>query len=287
MRRTSTWMGAVGDDLALLKDAEQLHLNRERSLADLVQEERSAARDLEHAVLVAYGAGEASLHVAEELALEEVLRQRAAVDRNERIVRPAAAVMDRPRDELLPRAALAADENRAVGIGHLVHEAEHPLDLLALADDLLEIVPLLELLLEKYVLVFHPVHVEGVPDDHLDLVVFRALDEIVERAAVEGVDGGLRRSVRRHDDDRQRGVRLFHRREKLDSVHSLHLDVGDDDVETRLLDLLERLFAVVHGLDVVPLLAKHDGEILAHVLLVIDDENLLFCHSNAPPDQIG
>ena len=84
------------------------------------------------------------------------------------------------------------DEDRAVGVGDLVHEVEHPLDLLALADDLLEIVLLLELLLEEDVLVLHPVHVEGVADDHLDLVVLRALDEVVERAAVEGVDRRLR-----------------------------------------------------------------------------------------------
>ena len=99
---------ADGDDLALLEDAQQLHLDRERRLADLVEEERAAARDLEHAVLVADRAREAPLHVAEELALEQVLRQRAAVDRDERGVRPAAPVVDRLRDELLARAALAA-----------------------------------------------------------------------------------------------------------------------------------------------------------------------------------
>ena len=75
---------ADAEDDALLQRAQELHLEVQRQLADLVEEERAlvgawnlpgAARDR---------AGEGALHVAEELALDEVLGDGAAVDGDER-----------------------------------------------------------------------------------------------------------------------------------------------------------------------------------------------------------
>ena len=50
-------------------------------VADLVEEQRAAVGDLEHALLVRHRAGERALDVAEQLALQQVLAQRVAVDR--------------------------------------------------------------------------------------------------------------------------------------------------------------------------------------------------------------
>ena len=61
-----------------------------RGLADLVEEERSALRLLEEALLLLDGARERAALVAEELGLEEVLGHRAAVDRDERAGRARA-----------------------------------------------------------------------------------------------------------------------------------------------------------------------------------------------------
>ena len=75
---------ADGNHFALLQHAEQLDLRRRRRLADFVEEERALRRRAEEAELVADRAGERSLHVTEQLALEQALGQRAAVDREER-----------------------------------------------------------------------------------------------------------------------------------------------------------------------------------------------------------
>ena len=91
--RTSTGIDSVAtdrDDLALLQHAQQLHLGGRRHLTDLVQEERAAARRSELPLLVPHRAGEGSLHVPEQLALEQALRKRAAVDRRERALAPSA-----------------------------------------------------------------------------------------------------------------------------------------------------------------------------------------------------
>ena len=59
---------------ALLQDAQQLHLQVQRQLADLVEEERAAVGAAEAARAVGDGAGEGAAHVAEELALDQVSR---------------------------------------------------------------------------------------------------------------------------------------------------------------------------------------------------------------------
>ena len=57
----------------VLDRAQQLGLQRERQLADLVQEQRPAVRVLEHAHLRVAGARERAAHVTEQLALEQRL----------------------------------------------------------------------------------------------------------------------------------------------------------------------------------------------------------------------
>jgi hypothetical protein len=74
----------------VLEDAQQLRLDRERRLADLVEEDGAAARVLEEAAAIAFGAGERAADVPEELALEERVRDRGAVLDEEWRVAPRA-----------------------------------------------------------------------------------------------------------------------------------------------------------------------------------------------------
>ena len=85
--RTSTdLLGAAAEpaEAALLQHAQQLDLRRRRHLADLVEEQRAAVGQLEAALPAIGGAGEGALLVAEDLALEQRLGNRRAVDRDER-----------------------------------------------------------------------------------------------------------------------------------------------------------------------------------------------------------
>src|SRR5207247_10460414 len=59
--------------------------------------------------------GEAPARMAEELALEEPLRYGRAVDRDERPGAPPAPAVERARDQLLARTALAGNEHRRIG----------------------------------------------------------------------------------------------------------------------------------------------------------------------------
>ena len=74
----------------------------------LVEEEGAAVGHLDLSLAALLGAGEGPLLVAEKLALEQALRQGAAVDGHDGEVAPLAVGVDGAGDELLARAALAA-----------------------------------------------------------------------------------------------------------------------------------------------------------------------------------
>src|SRR5258708_3808266 len=90
---------ADGTNFAFLKDAIQLHLHGEAHVADFVHEERAAMSGLEEALAVFVSSGECSLHVTEELRLQEGLRERTTVNGDKRGLRTAAVFMDGPGDQ--------------------------------------------------------------------------------------------------------------------------------------------------------------------------------------------
>src|SRR6185436_16671026 len=125
-------------ELALLQKAQQLRLRAERHLADLVEEQRPAVRGLDQPRAIAIGAGERAAHVSEELALDQVLRQRRAVDGGERLRAPRRVAVNRARDQLLAGAGLAEDADRDVAAGDARHQRANLAHHGRIADDAVE-----------------------------------------------------------------------------------------------------------------------------------------------------
>ena len=82
--------GADALEFAGLEHAQQLRLLAERNVGDLVEEERAAVGEFEATDAVGARVGEGALDVAEELALEGALGERAGVDGDERAAARAA-----------------------------------------------------------------------------------------------------------------------------------------------------------------------------------------------------
>jgi len=118
------WSGRADTlDLALLEDAQQLRLCRKRELADLVEKQRAASGKLDLAWLGAGRTGEGAALVAEQLALDELARQRCAVDRDKGApARREARWMKRASTSLpvplSPRAGSSRRWPRALHRGH-------------------------------------------------------------------------------------------------------------------------------------------------------------------------
>ena len=102
---------AERQDFSRLEEPQQLGLEVEAELADLVEEQRALARRADDAGVVAVGAGEGAAAVAEQLAFEHLARHGRAVERDEGAVRAIGMRVDRAREDLLARAALARDED--------------------------------------------------------------------------------------------------------------------------------------------------------------------------------
>ncbi len=93
-----------------MQRAEDRRLRRGAELAHLVEEESSFVRDAEEPRLVGGGAGERAFADAEELCLDQVRRERAAVDRDEGPL-PAGQIVHRARHDLFPGPRLTEDEH--------------------------------------------------------------------------------------------------------------------------------------------------------------------------------
>ena len=102
-------IAAERTDFALLQHAQQLHLQRRRHIADFVQKQRASFRRLKESFARAYRAGKGATGVTEQLRLQQLLRQRAAVNGDKRFARARAGGVDRLRQHLFAAAALAVN----------------------------------------------------------------------------------------------------------------------------------------------------------------------------------
>src|SRR5690606_8021785 len=110
-------------DLPFLQEAEQLDLQRQRDVAYLVEEQRAAARLRDLAFGRLDRPGEGALLVPEQLAFEQALGDRSAVDRDAGAAAAAARLVETAREQLLAGAARAEQHDRDVGIGHALDRA--------------------------------------------------------------------------------------------------------------------------------------------------------------------
>src|SRR5712692_10057323 len=269
--------------LALLQDTQQLGLEIRRHLADLVQQQRAALRHLEQDFLVHRRAGERALLVAEELRLDEILRDGRAVDLDERPFGALAVVVHRVGDQLLAGAVLALDENVRFAGRHALDQLEEILHLPALADDILELVAVLQLGLELLVLVDERLLL----DRFLELVqealrVDRLLEE-VERAGLHRLDRARDVALAGDDDDLGFGVELLELADQLDAVDVGQHHVGDDRVGVPRLEQFFAAGADERGPHVVARVLEQDFQPLSHRRLIVygKDSLLTFKTHNA------
>ncbi len=101
-------------DHPLLEEAQQLDLQRQRNVADLVEEQGAALGQLDLADVRLDRAGERAALVAEQFGLEQVLGDRRAIDGDELALAPALLV-DRARQQFLAGAAGAEQHHRHIG----------------------------------------------------------------------------------------------------------------------------------------------------------------------------
>ena len=242
-------------------------------LADLVEEEGPSGGLLEEAAPIARGVGEGPLLVPEELALEQVLGDRAAVQRDEGERLPVGVRVERARDQFLAHAALAADEDGGLELGDLRDRPEDVAHGGALGEDRLELMLAANLLLQGPVLAAQRLALLGLAEGQDDLVRLERLAHVVVRAGLHGLEGEIDVPVRAHHDDRRRVLLGLEGREQIEPAHPRHAHVGQDDVRPEDIHQRQRGLPAVRDLHLVAVLLEEGAEDQSNVLFVVDDQD--------------
>src|SRR5581483_8435724 len=196
------WRGAADAlELALLQHTQQLALRGQGHLPNLVQEDGAMVGQLESALALHQGPGEAALFVPEELALQQALRQSRAVDLDERPVSSRRVVVHGIGHELLAGARLPPDEDGGIRPRYAPDRLVDVLHLGTVPDDFLHRVLGDEHLAAQRLDLRRPLPVlEVAAHGQQHVIKLEGLGHIVECSALDGLDSGICRAVGRHDD---------------------------------------------------------------------------------------
>ena len=177
-------------------------------------------------------------------------------------------------DQLLAGAALPDDQDAAARRRHQGELMQHLLHRLRRADDgaegefLLQPLPELADLLRQTAFLDRRRHALAQLDQ-----VDRLL-EVVVGAVLHGIHGRLHRSEAGDHQDRQPGVDRLGELQDLQSVHARHPQIGDQEVDAALLQMLDPAGTRGEGDDVVPVLAQRQLDAPAVPLVIVDDDDL-------------
>ncbi len=266
-------VAADARDLAVFQHAQQLGLQRQRHVADFVEEQGAAVGIFETALAHLVGAGEGAGLVAEQLVVEQALVQGGAVQGGERLVLARAVVVQRLGDQLLARAVFAEDQHGGVGRGGRAEALQDLLHAAAVAHDAFEAELLVELALQLAVGPVDPDALRGLLDDGAQLGHVDRLGQVVGGALLDGLDGRLDVAVPGDDDDLGLGRLGTGLAQDRQAVEVGHLEVGEDDVEVVMRDPPCPLLAAAGDGALVAFALQRLGKRFGVRSLVVDDQH--------------
>ena len=112
-------------ELPFLQHPQQLRLQFRREFADLVQKQRSALRHFDFPLFLRRSSRERTFFMSKQFALQQIFRNRRAINRHKGIFRAAAVVVNCSRHQLFSGPALTLDQHRGIRCRHPSHEFEY------------------------------------------------------------------------------------------------------------------------------------------------------------------
>ncbi|OQA34179.1 MAG: hypothetical protein BWY57_00641 [Betaproteobacteria bacterium ADurb.Bin341] len=118
-------VGTQGLDFALLEDAQQLRLQRQRHVADFIEKKGPAVGEFELSLAAIFiGAGIGARSGPEKFGFEQVFRNGRRVDRDKRLVGARRTAVNGVRDQFLAGARFTLDEDGAVETGRTLGQMD-------------------------------------------------------------------------------------------------------------------------------------------------------------------
>ena len=203
-RSDQAHVGATGDRVAdalvfaILDEAQQLWLQRQRHIADLVEKQRAAFGLIHAAQLVFDRAGEGAFLVPEQFAFQQLGRQRRTVDRNELFLRTRTAMMDQACRHAFAGTALAEEQHGGIGIGdlaqgfqQLLHRRTRAVHLRAAGRAVL--------FFQRFDTLLQPPRPNLLARGHAQLLRRTRFDQIIRRSRANGIERAVDRRMRGDD----------------------------------------------------------------------------------------
>ena len=193
---------------------------------DLIQEDRSFLGNFKKALAVRCRSRKRTFDISEQLGLQQSLRQRATVDRHERLLNPGTVQVDRLRGEFFTRTALTGNQDRTIRIADDLDHAIQLLHFFAATDQAAHSVLLLELPFKVGVFLTQAPFFQRTDDDVLQLVhEVVGLQDVVERSHLEGLDRSVCGRVGGQQYEFARRSGRTDTPQQLDASHVGHLDI--------------------------------------------------------------
>ena len=190
---------------------------------------RAVGGQLEASLLARRGAGEATLLVTEQLAFQNALGQRRAIDRQED-AGASRMVVDGLGDHLLAGAALAGDEHRGVACRHRADGLADLEDRRTLSHDLGDVRRQPLGLSDHRHLAGEPVPLQGVVQGGVQLHLVHGLADIVVGAEAHRLDGEIVVADPGDHDHRRSLAALAQLAQQLDAVSVGKLMIEENGV---------------------------------------------------------
>jgi len=224
---------------------------------------------LEVALVQPIGAREAAALVAEQLALDQGGRYRAAVQGDEGVPAAAAQGMDGLGHDLLARPRLAREQDAGVGSGHAADQVVHLLHGRGAPDERPEPAQLAQLGPQRSDLALHLEGAGQVGQHHLEPGEVHGLGEVVGGTPAQRVHRRVHARLAGDQDDL--GRRRTQTLQELQTAAIGQLDVDEKDVGRRGRDGFPGLLQARSAMDREPFAVDALAQDLEGLEVVVDD----------------
>ena len=211
--------------------------------------------------------------VPEQLALQQGLRDRRAVHRDEGLAAAGRLGVDRAREDFLAGAALARQQHRRLEAGGALHHLEHLDHRLGGGHDRVIAGSALDLAAQQLVGAAQALALARLAQREQHLGGGEGLGEVVVGAALHRLDRELRGAEGRHQDHGRFRQAPHQLGQQLEAVHPGHAQVAEHQLGGGEVELAQGRLGVRCADDFIALGREHQREALAQGLVVVDDQD--------------